>query len=71
MDESEVSRIVVLQNKKRFTERYCKYKEAQNKASLSKLPPAPPPEAKPQKSILKNTATYQPTIIIPSNIILR
>ena len=60
-----------MEEQKRQQDERKKLKEAQNKASLSKLPPAPPPEAKPQKSILKNTATYQPTIIIPSNIILR
>ena len=46
-------------------------KEAQNKATLAKLPPAPPPDAKPQKSILKNTASYTPPVIIPSHISLR
>ena len=61
----------LMEEQKRQQDERKKLKEAQNKASLSKLPPAPPPEAKPQKSILKNTATYQPTIIIPSNIILR
>ena len=47
------------------------FKEAQNKANIAKLPPAPSPDAKPQKSILKNTSTYTPPIIIPSNISLR
>lgn len=60
----------LMEEQKRQQDERKKLKEAQNKASLSKLPPAPPPEAKPQKSILKNTATYQPTIIIPSNITL-
>jgi len=46
------------------------FKEAQNKANIAKLPPAPSPDAKPQKSILKNTSTYTPPIIIPSNISL-
>ena len=48
-----------------------RFKEAQNKAALAKLPPAPSPYAKPQKSILKNTASYTPPLIIPSNISLR
>ena len=48
-----------------------RFKEAQNKAALAKLPPAPSPNAKPQKSILKNTASYTPPLIIPSNISLR
>jgi len=46
-----------------------KMKEAQNKAMLAKIPPAPLPDAKPQKSILKNTS-YTPQIVIPSNISL-
>ena len=48
-----------------------KMKEAQNKAMLAKIPPAPLPDAKPQKSILKNTSSYTPPIVIPSNISLR
>ena len=48
-----------------------KIKEAQNKAMLAKIPPAPLPDAKPQKSILKNTSSYTPQIVIPSNISLR
>ena len=47
-----------------------KFKEAQNKAALAKLPPVPPPNVKPQKSILKNTS-YTPQIVIPANISFR
>lgn len=60
--------LALMEEQKRQQEERRKVKEAKNKASLSKLPPAPAPDAKPQKSILKNTVAYQPPIIIPSNI---
>ena len=63
--------LALMEEQKKQQEDRKKLREAQNKASLAKLPPAPPPDARPQKSILKNTATYQPPIIIPSNITLR
>ena len=63
--------LALMEEQKRQQEERRKVKEAQTKASLAKLPPAPLPDAKPQKSILKNTVTYQPPIIIPSNIIIR
>ena len=61
----------LMEEQKRHQEERKRLKEAQSKASQVKLPPAPPPDAKPQKSILKNTAAYQPPIMIPSNISIR
>ena len=63
--------LALIEEQKRQQEERRKLKEAQTQASLSKLPPAPPPDAKPQKSILKKTATYKPPIILPSNITIR
>ena len=63
--------LALMEEQKRQQEERRKLKEAQTHTSLSKLHPAPPPDAKPQKSILKNTATYNPPIILPSNITIR
>ena len=63
--------LALMEEQKRQQEDRKRLKEAQNKAALAKLPPAPLPGARPQKSILKNTCAYQPPIMIPSNITLR
>ena len=63
--------LILMEEQKRQQEERKRLKEAQSKASQLKLPPAPPPDAKPQKSILKNTSGYQPPIMIPSNISIR
>ena len=63
--------LALMEEQKRQQEERKRLKEAHIKAFQAKLPPAPPPEAKPQKSILKNTAAYVPPIMIPSNISIR
>ena len=62
--------LALLEEQKRQQEERKRLKEAKIKASQAKLLPAPSSDAKPQKSILKNTS-YQPPIMMPSNISLR